>query len=55
MRRDLSIAGLAFAGALYVAARHPLAAALTMALGMGFGLAALTIEPATTRAAFEKR
>jgi tRNA A-37 threonylcarbamoyl transferase component Bud32 len=54
MAVDLTIAALAFGAALFVSSRHPVASALAIGLTIGIGLATLTIEPATTRAAFER-
>lgn len=54
MATDLTIAGLAFGAAVWVSSKHPVVAALTIGLAIGIGIAALTIEPATTRMAFRK-
>jgi tRNA A-37 threonylcarbamoyl transferase component Bud32 len=51
MAVDLTIAALAFGAALVVSSRHPVAAALAIGLTIGIGIAALTIEPTTTKAA----
>jgi predicted Ser/Thr protein kinase len=52
MIADLLTATALFADALLFTPVHPLSAILTMALAAGIALAALLIEPATTRAAF---
>ena len=45
--------GSALVGDAFMLARWPLTAVLTMALGIGIALAAIVLEPATTKATLE--
>jgi len=49
---DLLVGGLSFADGILIAGSYALAGLTSISLGLGIALAALLLEPATTRAAF---
>ena len=52
---DLLIAMALLADGIIMAQRRPLAAVLTLALGVGIGLARVVVEPSTTAATFGRK